>query len=401
MAEWAGTVLTQKGRQLLAKALTGDELHVTRVMLGDGQLATGQDPRSLIALIGPKLELPVRVLEVVGDGTSRLQVVLSNDGLLMGFHSREIGVFATDPDEGEILYAYDNAGDKCDYVPGGGRLNQLNLIFDIYMVVDQAENITIVINNSLLFATQEELRNHQDSTNPHPEFLKLGPTVIDCSSVMVQQLDLKTINPMAFDSFKSKVLGGDGTDISIMRGRIDQVEREQSNMALALEAQQLYPDYNALLPEDFKDPDQVDTFECKITSIVAGDDSVDVETLRGIVPGAWYTVSDGVYQERVQIRSVVKNGSTYRVIFAANIQYTYVSGQVTMYRTTAQIQSSAGIAEGAGDQKSLLWQPSIVWTGTTGNTPVTVMLDTSLSNSAAFTKSGDIGFTVDGFVTLV
>ena len=209
------------------------------------------------------------------------------------------------------------------------------------------------------------------------------------------------MRPIAFDTFKALVLGGDGTDISIMRGRVGQVERELGNIALELEAKGIYPDYNALLAEDFTDPDLVDRFSCAITSIVAGDDSVDVETLVGIVAGAWYTISDGVNQETCQVKSVVKNGSTYRLIMKNKVVATYVCGSTNLYRTTAEIQSAAGLAQGAGDRRTALWQPALVWTGTNANTATTVPLATTTANSAAFTASGDIGYTADGAVTLV
>ena len=203
------------------------------------------------------------------------------------------------------------------------------------------------------------------------------------------------------DSLKTIVLGGNGADIIQMRSEIDQIGREQANMALALEAQNIYPDYNALLAEDFKNPDLVDQFSCAITSIVAGDDSIDVETLRGIVPGAWYTISDGVYQETCQVRSAVKNGSTYRLIMQSAIVNTYVSGQTYLYRSTAEIQTSAGQAEGAGDRRTALWQPTTpAFTGSAANAPISTTLQTTAANASSFTSTSGIAYTADGLVTI-
>lgn len=392
--------LTVAGLQLETKAQTGVAIHFTRVALGDGRLQSGQMLSALTELINHKLDLPIIILDVTGTGTARMQTVLKNSGLIAGFFAREIGIYATDPDLGEILYAVANANDMADYIPAGGGSDVVELILEVITVIGQAENVTANINSSLLFATVQALMNHESAENPHPQFLKLGPVVTDCTSVMVQQSDPKTINPMGFDAFKAKVLGGDGADISIMRGRIDQAEREMANMALRLEAEGIYPDYNTLLAEDFKIPDLVDQFSCDITSIVAGDDSIDVSTLRGIVPGAYYTISDGVGQERCQVKSVVKNGSTYRLIMVSVIQNTYLQGQTTMYRTTAQIQSSVGQAEGSGDRRTALWQPALVFSGTNANTSMTIPLVTTAANAGAFTTIGDIAYTADGAVTL-
>lgn len=402
MGQYNGMTLTTAGLQLEAKAQTGTQLAFTRVALGDGELTAGQTLAALTGLIHWKMDLPITSLAVIGTGTARMTVVLQNAALETGFFAREMGVYATDPDAGEILYAVANAGASCDYIPAGGGADIVELVLEVVTVVGQASSVTANINSSLLFATQSDLANHLSSENPHPNFALWGAAVTSCSDVIVRQAaSPKTIRPMAFDTFKAAILGGDGTDITILRGRVNQTERELANIALRLEAEGIYPDYNALIAEDFTDPDLVDRFSCAITSIVAGDDSVDVETLVGIVPGAWYTISDGVYQERCQIKSVVKNGSTYRLIMQNEIQHTYVSGQTNLYRSTAEIQTSAGLAEGAGDRKTALWTPALVWTGTNANTTTEVPLVTTTANSAAFTASGDIGYTADGAVTLV
>jgi hypothetical protein len=398
MAEFFGTILTSKGLKLLAKVQTGQELYFSKVMFGDGVIPEGQDYRDITQMISPKLELARRSVTVVGDGTSKLQVILSNEGLSEGFFAKEMGVYATDPDEGEILYAYDYAGDKSDFIAAEGHANPLNVPVDIYFVIGQATNLTVTVGSGL-YALEDDFQEHIADSDPHPNFLKIGLAVTDCSNVIVQQSDARTIHPMGFDVFKAKVLGGDGTDISIMRGRIDQTERELSNIALLLEAQQTYPDYNALIAEDFVIPDAIDTFSCAVASIVAGDDSIDLATLQGIVPGSWYTVTDGVNQEYVQIKSVVKNGSVLRVILQAAIVNTYTVAQTEFYRTTAQLIT--GAAQGAGDKRAATWQPTTVWQGVNANNPVVADLNTTQGNIGAFTISGDIAFTADGFVTLV
>ncbi|WP_319403136.1 phage tail protein [uncultured Anaeromusa sp.] len=400
MSQYGGMTLTAAGLALETKAQTGVAIHFTRVSLGEGTLAAGQLLSALTDLISRKLDLPIIVCDVTGTGTAQLQAVLQNKNLVTGFFAREIGVYATDPDAGEILYAVANAGTMADYIPAGGGADVVELILSVITVVGQASTVTAEINTSLLFATVQALNDHKSAANPHPQFLQLGPAVTTCNSIIVQQSDPKTINPMSVDDAKKLILGGNGSDITNMRSQIDQIGREQANMALAMEAQQIYPDYNALLAEDFTNPDLVDQFSCAITSIVAGDDSIDVETLRGIVPGAWYTISDGVYQETCQVRSAVKNGSTYRLIMQSAIVNTYVSGQTYLYRSTAEIQTSAGQAEGAGDRRTALWQPATTWTGTSANTTTTIPLVTTAETANQLTIIGNAAFTADGYLTL-
>ncbi len=395
-----GLKLTKAGLLLLAKAQTGVALKFTRVSIGDGTLPTGQNLTDLTALISPKMTLPIVGIETDGGGESTIRCRVQNAALETGFFFRETGVFATDPDLGEILYAVENRGAEATYLPSCQGSRRIDFVYNLVTVIGQATSVTAEINSNLVFALNVDLLSHINSTDPHPQFLQMGPAVTTCNSIIVQQSDPKTINPMSVDDAKKLILGGNGADITQMRSQIDQIGREQANMALAMEAQQIYPDYNALLAEDFTKPDLVDQFSRAITSIVAGDDSIDVETLRGIVPGAWYTISDGVYQETCQVRSAVKNGSTYRLIMQSTVVNTYVSGQTYLYRSTAEIQTSAGQAEGAGDRRTALWQPTTTWVGVNANTTMFLPLTTTTDNLAAFSVSGDVAFTADGFASL-
>lgn len=398
MSKYNGMVLTKQGLQLETKAQTGTPLKFTKVTLGDGSLVENQILQDLTSLINAKLELPILSVNVTGTGTAKMQTALQNKDLQVGFFAREIGVFATDPDLGEILYAYSNAGDTADYIPAGGGADVVELILEIITVIGQAANVTANINSSLVFATQTDLDDHKNSTNPHPNFLKLGSAVTDFNKVIVQQNDDKTVNPIDFASFRKKILGGEGADITFLNGRLAEVEREQANIALALETQKIYPDYNCMIAEDFVNPDMVDTFVCNVTSVAAGDNSIDVSSLTNILLGSWYTITDGINQEYVQVKSCIKNGSVLRLILNQNIECTYLIAQTILLRSTAQI--GIGVVYGSGDKKGFLWNPSTVWGGVNSNVSTTILLETTQSNANLFTSSGDVAYTTDGFFTL-
>ena len=165
--------LTNKGRALLAKTGAGGTLTFTKIKMGDGQI-TSQVIENMTALINEVVALrcnaPQRSGDFVtvtanfknaaaqdaftGDGTktsfklSAAPTVLtsvkvagtettgytyangtltfsaapaSGDIILVtynlsGFYFREIGFFANDPDEGEIMFAYQNAGSLAEYI---------------------------------------------------------------------------------------------------------------------------------------------------------------------------------------------------------------------------------------------------------------------------------------------
>lgn len=365
MSVTRSTRLTYAGLNLLAKGQTGTEIHFTRVIMGDGRLTEGQDIRQLTGLVNPLLTLPIKTVSVTGVGTTVMEAELKNTHLAAGFFAREVGIFAREGTEGdEILYAYRNTADDSEYIPAGGGSEVWNLLYDIVTVVDQAENITANIDGSVAYVTKLDYNEHVDSTNPHKEFLQIGnevttAQVINCD---VQQAGGK-LNYISIDNLRLQVLG-DTSTIPVLNSRVRQLERENANLALKLEAEGLMPDCNMLLAENFEKPDSVDQFEVNVTSCAAGDDSVDIANNYGFIIGSWYWITDGVHAEYVQVKSVIKNGSVYRVILTEVLKETYDIPATKIYRTTAWI-TEQGTVYGSGDVLGTVYKPETVWRGTT------------------------------------
>lgn len=116
MAAFPKMTLTNAGQALQTKVLAGTTLTFTRIALGDGQL-NGQPIAPLTALISQKATVEVDSVRVVNTTTARAAGFFSNKDISTGFWWRETGLFAQDPDNGEILYGYTNAGDAGDYIP--------------------------------------------------------------------------------------------------------------------------------------------------------------------------------------------------------------------------------------------------------------------------------------------
>lgn len=116
MAAFPKMTLTNAGQALQTKVLAGATLTFTRIALGDGQL-NGQPIAPLTALISQKATVEVDFVRVVNTSTAQVAGFFSNADISTGFWWRETGVFAQDPDVGEILYGYTNAGDAGDYIP--------------------------------------------------------------------------------------------------------------------------------------------------------------------------------------------------------------------------------------------------------------------------------------------
>lgn len=166
MSQFGALQVTANGILLLQKAQTGVQLQFSRCAVGDGSLPVETDITTLTALINEKLSLGINLLEIM-NGQATIRTTISNDGLLTGFYVREIGLFANDPDVGEILYAVANAGDTADYIPEYGGAEVVEIIYDLVTILSNAENVTAVYDDSLAFVTRPELNAHIDDFEDH------------------------------------------------------------------------------------------------------------------------------------------------------------------------------------------------------------------------------------------
>jgi phage-related tail fiber protein len=150
---FGGLVLTNRGKNLQAKAQTGTELKYTRIAMGDGQLGS-TSVLGLNALISERKSLNITKLKKMSGGIAVVGGVFSNREIAEGFYYREIGVFALDPDIGEVLYCYANAGALAEYIPPGGSSDIIEKSIDVQTVIGNAENVTATIDESLVWETQ-------------------------------------------------------------------------------------------------------------------------------------------------------------------------------------------------------------------------------------------------------
>ncbi len=400
-----GTRLTRSGFALMGKAIAGKELHYTRVVLGDatvnGQmiLPTEDEAYEYTDLLNPRMSVPMSDVQFTGGGTVMVKCQLKNADVTEGFHIAEIGLFAVDPDTGEeVLYCYRNSGIASDYMPASGGSVVWDVTLSIITVVDKATNITAVIDANLAYLSQAEFTSHVNSTNPHPNIPQVSTPLEIASAIWAVNEDSQ-LHPMTIDNLSRQILGGDASDIPKMNSRLTQAEINLSNLYLQLNAESdLGLHANLMLIEDFESNACCDLYECKVITAVAGINNIQLENDNGILAGSWYTITDGAQSEYVQVRSVVRNGDAYVALLESQLVNTYDLARTKFIRTSTLIAEKS--AQGAGDIRGVNLKFDLVWQGTGGNVASTLALETSQTNSADFTVSGDGSFTADGFFTI-
>ena len=159
MANYIGWILTNKGRELLAKAINNDtKINITKFKIGAGY-NTGND-RELTDLLDKRNEFPVNSYERKENGIVEFTFIVSNktgsgtSTITNSYKISEMGIYAQDDSGTEILYAY-NKGTDGDYIPVYNGKNAIDIVEKCIIIIDQAANLNVTIDNSMTYLTRE------------------------------------------------------------------------------------------------------------------------------------------------------------------------------------------------------------------------------------------------------
>lgn len=383
-------ILTNDGRTLLAKALTGKPLIFTRAYCGDGVLPASTSQSSLTSLISPKRELPIQSMNTLqGIGTCEVVVEMTNKNLTTGFFVREYGLFAKDPDtQQEILYSYRNAGDEASYLEGDNGIDIINYTLSIVTVIDQAPNVSAVLASTNQYVTITRLDSRITSL--------FGQPVLPSGFWSYGYDNEQVLRQTSLAQAKQAILGS--VDVASFNSRIERLEDAINQTMLQLEILSAYPGYSHYSAEDFRNTNQIDLFSASVTSIIAGDDSIDVSPIDGMIPGSIYTLSDGLHSESVQVESINLENGIQRVILTEPVKNTYILDNTKIYRTSARIEDNSAIGPDA--RIKLIWEPDFEWRGTGAEESFTVEVNTGLNNSETFSLQNGAVINSSGLISL-
>lgn len=165
------------------------------------------------------------------------------------------------------------------------------------------------------------------------------------------------------------------------------LERLVGTLYSAVIAAGITPDgYDAMLVENFDDDaPETDRTVVRVTSVVSGDDSVDVEDSSGLIIGAYYQLTDGDVQEEVQVKAINISDNINRVILMSPVKNQYHSKRAKFYRSTVAVQN--GFAYGGGNTKNyIVTNKAISFQGK--DTKVELTKSINFTDPSAFTIKG-------------
>ena len=153
MAEFNSHIITNAGRNLLARALAGEgKVIFTKAAFGDQKHS--ENLREVTELKNKKLDL--NVMNIRNDnGTAVLTVQISNQNVDQSFQTEEFGVYAKiENDVSEVLYSYTTAV-SADTFPNNRLGKTYESIQDIYMAISSDVEAEIYVRDGVIYLTRD------------------------------------------------------------------------------------------------------------------------------------------------------------------------------------------------------------------------------------------------------
>lgn len=165
MAQFKNSVITEKGLALLQKVQQRTlKLTYTQITTGAGEYTGTEDLSGATALKDQRQSVQISSISAVNSITVKLVAVISNTGLEQGYRITEVGIWAKDPDEGDILFSLAVAEPNgADYIPAetGGSIS---MNFEMYQTVNASAAVNIQPGTGA-YASAVDLAEFKEQTN--------------------------------------------------------------------------------------------------------------------------------------------------------------------------------------------------------------------------------------------
>lgn len=176
------TYITNKGRALMAKISAGTTTSFTKMAISSKEYPDSTVSsvfEELAVLPDVKQEAPIADVKIRDNVYIDIKASVSNKDLKAGYKVGCIGFYASDPDEGEVLYAVSPVKEGTgDWFPADNGLNASSLEVALTVLVGNSANVTMEVDSgayatvSMLNEAIEEIINspnyirNSDFTNP-------------------------------------------------------------------------------------------------------------------------------------------------------------------------------------------------------------------------------------------
>lgn len=182
---WNNAVITEQGLALEAKLIAGNTLTITKAQSGSGTVSVS-DLATQTAVTNPVQTLNFRTVSYPETGEAAVPVYLVNDTLTTGYTATQIGIFADDPDDGEILYFIAQADSGTGTtVPSNTEMPGYTAEWTFYFTYGQADSVTVTVDPSNTVSESEVATMISNATSPiNQEIEDINETLLDKADVV-------------------------------------------------------------------------------------------------------------------------------------------------------------------------------------------------------------------------
>lgn len=159
MADFSNLIITTKGQSLINKAMANEcNLVFTKAATSE-QIYTLEQLQSLTTMLIKQTTYLSRVY--TDNNKLNIDAAFNNASLADGYYLRCIGLYATDPDEGEILFAVAKETSESCYMPAYNGLTSSGINLKLILNSSNTNNVSVDTPQAALATATEvnELRS--------------------------------------------------------------------------------------------------------------------------------------------------------------------------------------------------------------------------------------------------
>lgn len=144
MSEFRQLIITNKGQALMAKLIAGTaNVTFTKVAASSTTYSDSQIP-GLTGLSNIKQQVAVSKVTKINSVAVQVDAAMENSALTTGYYMNSLGLYAKDPDEGEILYAVAGANVGA-YMPPYNGITVSGAYLKLVTTVSNASNVSMTV----------------------------------------------------------------------------------------------------------------------------------------------------------------------------------------------------------------------------------------------------------------
>lgn len=144
MSEFRQLIITNKGQALMAKLIAGiANVTFTKVAASSTTYSDAQIP-ALTGMSNIKQQVAVSKVTRINSVAVQVDAAMENSALTTGYYMNSLGLYAKDPDEGEILYAVAGANVGA-YMPPYNGITVSGAYLKLVTTVSNANNVSMTV----------------------------------------------------------------------------------------------------------------------------------------------------------------------------------------------------------------------------------------------------------------